>query len=265
MFCLNYYPFEKYLEDAEQLKIIYNPADRTLQDFLQNYNQKSIVIEGNFKEQDIQLFKALNEKFSNFKLAIYSTETNILNKVQEYNIPFFFSDFVGTIDKMHGLMKYHPTDMYICEQLGFFMDQISKVLHDNNIKVRVLPNICQSSYPDTPSLLKFFIRPEDIENYTNFVDVFQLVTDQKRQAVIYKIYKQGYWSGPIKEIIPNFKDNLDSRFVGRAFGAIRTSCKRRCLYKPQSCDICHRISDLADTFKDNNIFIKPQKNTVDFS
>lgn len=166
---------------------------------------------------------------------------------------------------MYSLMKYHPTDMYICQQLCFFMDQVSKVLHDNNIKVRVLPNICQSSAADTPSLLKFFIRPEDINVYSTYVDVFELISDEARQAVIYKIYKQGYWSGPIKEIIPNFKDELDSRFVGKAFGIVRTSCKRRCLYKPQSCDICHRITKLANTFKDNNIFIKPQKAPVDFS
>lgn len=265
MFCVTYYPFETGIKEAGQYKIVYNPNDRTLQEFLQTYNEKSIVIEGNFREQDIQLFKALNEKFSNFKLIIYSTETDILKKIQECNIPFFFNDFVGTIDKMYGLMKFHPTDMYICEQLGFFIDQISKVLHNNNIKVRVLPNICQSSYADTPSLLKFFIRPEDIAVYANFVDVFQLVTDQQRQATIYKIYKQGYWSGPIKEIIPNFKDNLDSRFIGKAFGSVRTSCKKRCFYKPQTCDICHRLEDLAETFKDNNIFIRPQKGTVDFS
>jgi hypothetical protein len=55
---------------------------------------------------------------------------------------------------------------------------------------------------------------------------------QQQQGIIYKIYKQGYWAGPIKEIIPNFKDDLDSRFVTGAFGIIRSSCKRRCLYKP---------------------------------
>lgn len=39
----------------------------------------------------------------------------ILSKIKEYQIPFFFSDFVSTIDEIHGLMKYQPTDMYICE------------------------------------------------------------------------------------------------------------------------------------------------------
>ena len=88
--------------------------------------------------------------------------------------------------------------MYICEELGFSLDKISTLLHSNNVKVRVMPNLCQSSFPETPSLLTFFIRPEDIAVYSEFVDVFELISDKVHQQVIYKIYKQGYWAGPVK-------------------------------------------------------------------
>lgn len=264
MFCLNYYPFEKYLQDAEQLKITFNPADRTIQDFLQKYQQKSIVVEGSFTQTDLKVLKELYNKYNNFKISIIFQDAIKLN-IKQYQIPFFFCNFITTIDEVYGFMKYQPTDMYICEQLGFSIDQVSKILHDNNIKVRMLPNICQSSFADTPSSLKFFIRPEDIAIYSNYVDVFELISDPQRQAIIFKIYKQGYWAGPIKEIIPNFKDDLDSRFIAQAFGVVRTSCHKRCLYKPQSCDICHRIAELGNTFKENNIFIRPQKIPVDFS
>ena len=37
MFCLNYYPSQSYLQDADELKIKYRPADRTLEDFLKTY------------------------------------------------------------------------------------------------------------------------------------------------------------------------------------------------------------------------------------
>jgi hypothetical protein len=64
------------------------------------------------------------------------------------------------------------------------------LLHHNNIKLRVFPNICQSSFSETPSIKTFFIRPEDISIYSTFVDVFELITDEEREQVIYKIYKQ---------------------------------------------------------------------------
>lgn len=258
MFCLNYYPSQNYLKDADEFKIKYRPADRTLEDFLQEYQDKSIVIDvtDNFDELDAKLFKGLSDKYHNIKLIIDYHNQEHLTLIQEYEIPYFFINAVSTIDELTGLMKYHPTDMYICEELGFSLDKISKVLHDNNIKVRVYPNICQSSFTDTPSILTFFIRPEDIAIYSTYVDVFELISDQERQEVIYKIYKQGKWFGKINEIIPSFKDELDSKYTLPHFGVIRSMCGKRCLYKPGSCNICQRMIETADELKKNKIVIR---------
>ena len=150
--------------------------------------------------------------------------------------------------------------MYICEELGFSLDKVSKLLHDNNIKVRVFPNICQSSFSETPSIKTFFIRPEDISIYAVFVDVFELISDEERQQVLFKIYKQEKWNGKIKEIIPTFKDSeLDSKYILDTFGAIRSRCGKRCLYKPESCSICDRFISVADTFEKNKIIIQKLK------
>lgn len=156
-------------------------------------------------------------------------------------------------------MKYHPTDMYICEELGFSLDKVSKILHDNNIKVRVFPNICQSSFLETPSIKTFFIRPEDLSIYATFVDVFELITDKDRWKIILKVYKQEQWLGQIKEIIPSFKGDLDNRYILNGFGVIRAKCGKRCMYKPESCSICDRFIDFSETFKKNKIVIRQAK------
>lgn len=263
MFCLDYFPNKSYVKEVEQLRIYYRPADRTLQDFLQQYQNKSIIIDvqGAFEDLDAELLKGLEQKYQNFRLIINFENKEHLNRVQKYEIPFFFSNYVGTIDEMYGLMKYNPTDMYICEELGFSLDKVSIILHEHNIKVRVIPNLCQSSFAETPSILKFFVRPEDISFYSTngLIDIFEIVSDIDHQAILYKIYKQGYWAGPIKQVIPNFKEDLDSRFLMDYFAVIRSKCGKRCLYKPDSCDICHRFIELADTFKDNDLFIKKKK------
>lgn len=260
MFCIDYYPYEDYIKSADQLKIKYNPTDTSLSDFLNKYIEKSVVIDvsDNFDEVDCRLFQGLCEKFKNFKLIIKYENTKHLELVQKYNVPFFFMNFVTTMDKLYGFLKYRPTDMYICEDLGFSIDKVSEILHKNNIKVRVFPNICQSSFPETPSLLTFFIRPDDVPAYEPFVDVFELVSDKDRQGIIFKIYKQHKWFGEISEVIPTFKNPLDSRFLLNDFGVFRTRCGKRCLYKPGSCDICGRMVELAATFKKNNIVAIPQ-------
>lgn len=258
MFCLNYYPFHKYLSDADQLKIVYHPADRTLKDFLEEYKDKSIVIDvsESFEQLDAKLLKELFDQYKNIKIIINFQNKEHLSRAKEYQIPYFFANFVTTIDVLYGLMKQNPTDMYICEDLGFSLDKISKILHNNNIKVRVFPNICQSSFSQTPSMKTFFIRPEDIPIYSTFVDVFELVSDQERQEVIFKIYKQEQWFGKISDIIPTFHGELDSKYLLGTFGIIRSKCGKRCLYKPGSCGICDRFIEVANTFEKNKIVIR---------
>ena len=258
MFCLNYFPFHDYTHGAEQLKIKYRPADRTLEDFLIKYQEKSIVIDvnENFEEVDAKLFKELSQKYENIKLMVNFDNKEYCDRIKEYEIPFFFSNFVKTADQLNGLIPYHPTDMYICEELCFSIDRVSTLLHSNNIKVRVIPNICQSSFNDIPSIKKFFIRPEDIIIYSLYVDVFEIFSDEERQAVLYKIYNQGKWLGKIKDIIPSFKGELENNYVMNSFGLLRTKCGKRCMYKPESCAICDRFIETAETFSKNNLVVR---------
>lgn len=258
MFCLNYYPSQKYVQDADEFKIKYRPADRTLGDFLETYQNKSIVIDvtENFEDVDVQLFKGLYEKYKNFKLIIDFVNKEHLQRVEEAGLPYFFCNFANTIDQLNGLMQYHPTDIYVCEELGFSLDKISKILHANNIKVRVFPNICQSSFPETPSIKTFFIRPEDVTIYSEFVDVFELITDEERQRVLLKIYKQEKWMGELSEVIPTFKGSLNGRYIVGSFGTIRSKCGKRCMYKPESCNICDRFTELAESFEQNGIMVR---------
>lgn len=104
-------------------------------------------------------------------------DERVLQKLREKGIPYFFSKYFTTIDEVYEAILLQPSDMYICEELGFSLDRISKLLHSHNIKVRVFPNICQSSANKIPPIKKFFIRPEDIPLYEQFVDVFELVAD----------------------------------------------------------------------------------------
>lgn len=262
MFCLDYYPHQKYLQDADEFKVIYRPADRTLQDFLKAYPDKSIVLDVSlaFSDTDARLIGGLYQKYPNFRIMFDFRHKEFLSRAKEYNIPYFFSNFATKIDEVHGLLKYHPTDMYICEELGFSLVKISKILHAKGVKVRVFPNICQSGFSEVTSSIKtFFIRPEDIAFYSNFVDVFELVSDKDRQSIIFKIYKQQKWFGKIQEIIPTFKGDLDNKYMIDNFATLRADCGKRCLYKPGSCNICDRFIEVADTLKEHKIVVNRQK------
>ena len=113
MFCLDYYPHSAYLKDADQLKIKYRPTDKTLKDFLEEYSDKSIVIDvsDNFDDIDAKLFCGLRETFKNFKLIIRYQNGEHLERVQKYGLPFFFMNFATTIDQVYGFKSYNPTEI----------------------------------------------------------------------------------------------------------------------------------------------------------
>lgn len=261
MFCLEYYSSQKNYKDVEELKIKYRPADRTLKDFLEQYKDKSIIIDvtETFEDIDAQLLKSLFDAYKNIKIMLDFYNEKHRTRAEEYELPHFFINPITSIDQLWGFLKYEPTDVYICEELGFSLHKIAPLIHKRGVKIRVYPNICQSSFPETPSIKSFFIRPEDIYAYAQFVDVFELVADKERQAVIFRVYKQGKWFGKISELIPSFKGDLDNRYILDTFGYIRIGCGKRCLYKEGSCGLCDRFIDAANTLKENNIVILRSK------
>lgn len=259
MFCLTYYPLNNnyYLEDVQELKIEYNPQNKSgLESFLEKYQNKTIIIEvKTFEEIDAQLIKHFYEKYHNIKIMFDFNQTSFLEKAQKNEIPFFFSNYVTHFDQIAVYSKYNPTDMYICEELGFFLNKISESLHEKNIKVRVFPNICQSSISEIEDIKTFFIRPEDIETYKEYVDVFELITDAERQQVIYRIYKKGRWIGDLNEIIPTFKTHLKNSYLSINFGKTRPKCQKRCSLNERKCRLCEQFLIIANTIEEKDIEI----------
>lgn len=261
-FCLNYYPSQSYLQQADQLKINYKPADRTLESFLKKYINKTIIInvsESSFEETDAIILEELHKKYKNIKIIFDFYNQEYLQRARQHNLIYFFTNPVTTIDQLYGFLKENPSDIYICEELGFFLNKISQFIHDKNIKIRIFPNICQSSFYGFQSIKSFFVRPDDIPVYGLYVDVFELIVDQEHQETLFKIYKQEKWFGKIKEIIPSFHGDLDNKYILDTFGVIRAGCGKRCLYKPGSCNICERFIQTADSLKQNKIVIKKLK------
>lgn len=178
-------------------------------------------------------------------------------------LPFFFNDYIDKWDVLHGYLALGVSDIYIANELGFELDKISKITKARNVKLRVLPNVAQSSWFDTDDLRKFFIRPEDIEDYSPYIDTFELYEDDPSKpeigTVLYKAYvKDKRWYGKLNEIIDNFSDELDGRFTHPHWVDRRISCAKRCL-KGGHCRACITFSQLADTLEKVGIIVEKEE------
>lgn len=247
-YCLRYYIDSKYQNECGELTITYNSRDTTLPDFLEAHKQQTIIIDlpAETAQSDINLFSALEKIHPNFKLRFDFNNTELLDMVKSTNLRFFFANFAGDWDLLNGFLSYKPTDVYISGELGFCVRDVAKRAHQQGTQIRVLPNICQSSFPLGESLTQFYIRPEDTDLYEDYIDVFEIAADSRNTMdLFYKVYtKDKQWYGPLKEFILGLKDDIDSRYVMPEFGHTRLTCHKVCA-SGGHCRMCYVISNVS--------------------
>lgn len=244
-------------KEIDEIEIVYRKEDTTLPAFLEEYLDKIIILTST-SINDIDRLEILAEKYDNFKLKIDVSDQELLFAVKERNIPFFCSFLATTWDQYIGLLDLEPTDIYIGNELCFELNKVSDIAYDSDTQIRVIPNIAQSSWTlgeNDENLLSFFIRPEDVSIYDEYVDVFEFSAPIDKVLIYYNIYaKTEKWFGPLNEIIIGLNSNIDNRGLVPAFGYYRAKCAKRCL-KGQSCNICMRAQELSKTLLDKNLIV----------
>ena len=270
-YCLTYQRFkDKEFEEVNELKILFNPKDKTLPQFLEKYVNKTIIINlEKIEEREIEdylnFFSALRKKYHNFKLcSSYFDLKRYINRFKEFDIPFFFLNFANTWDIFNCFLELGVSDIYIAEMLGFDIETASYLAHKKNCQIRIYPNIAQSSLNAgevlNKSLVDFYVRPEDTPFYEKYVDVYEIFSPVDKELFFYKVYaKDKKWWGPLNELILGLKDNIDNRYVGPEFAQFRVSCGKKC-FKGESCKICYLVRDLSYTLAEREQKMRELKN-----
>ena len=137
--------------------------------------------------------------------------------------------------------------------LGFDLKNVSSILHSENIQVRVIPNLAQSAFEPNNSFYKFFIRPEDVDFYSSFVDVFEFTT-HSAQNIVYEIYAiKKEWRGGLNEIINGLRDCTTlSNQLPAFFSNKRLNCNKRCGYG--KCNFCNDIMNFTNEMAKEGFF-----------
>lgn len=272
-YCVNYLTRDKvrHLNDFDEITIRYNPSDKSLIESMQQHKDQRINIyirdNQDFIDNDrIKFFEVLKDEYPDFnfvlKLKDYKDElTQEVYKLivnSEKDLKYFFATNVSDFDTFWGIIGLKPTDIYIVQEMGFYAKQCAEAAHEFGIKLRAFPNVAQSAWDETPGISKFFIRPEDVKIYEDYIDVFEFYGNSSHKAdVYYEIYtkKDPYWFGNLNEIIISLNEDLDSRCLLPQFAERRVSCGKRCL-KGKKCQVCAVTQHLAKVLNKNNVTIK---------
>lgn len=254
-------------ETVDEITIYYqNQITPELIEFLDKNRHRRVNLyieeeETFFKKNQYKAIAAIYEEQKyNISLLFNSyNEKNYEGYLSQKKIPFFYKDNINNWDTLIGMLELGVSDVYIVEDLGFDIINVSERVHSYNAQIRVFPNVAQSTWEKTPSLKKFFIRPEDVLLYEEYIDVFEFFGQSKDFATYYKIYAiDKKWFGLLDEIIIGFEGNLDSRYIIPGFAKQRIKCNKKCL-KTKRCQTCEIVERLSHNLEKAGLLARPEQ------
>ena len=269
-YCIEYHRDSSILDEIDEINIKYNSKETTLITFLETFKEKRVNIcipEQEFQDFILQsqmsIILAIKEKYPDLNFTIrfpYYKKSidDLISACKDNNIPFFFEAYVRDWDTLYGYISLGVSDVYIVEEMCFSIDRVYAAAHNAKVQVRVYPNVAQSSWNETPALKKFFIRPEDTDMYSKYIDVFEFFGRPDQIDTYYDIYKKKEWFGNLNEIIISLNTVIDNRCIVDFFAERRIKCDKKCL-KNRPCNICDRCAELAETLHKHTVVIEHTK------
>lgn len=265
-YCAKFYRDFRYMNEVDEIMITYKNQDANLIKFLVEIPEwQRIVVDISHNEdmkieENLSIFYAAFRQHKNLTIKMSITQKDMCADLFEQNIPYFFDEFVDKWDVLISFIKLGVSDVYIVNELGFELKNVSKVCKENNVNIRVFPNVAQSGSKinNLDKLKTFFIRPEDIYAYEEYVDICEFFGPLDRQSVLYKIYKNERWMGNLEELIIGLNISFSNRTILPIFGEKRINCEKKCYYG--QCIICEKIETVANQLKEAEIELVTKRN-----
>lgn len=249
--CIEWRKGFKYLPQIDEFNIDFRNKEIQLNKFLNLYAKSqrvNIRLPEDYTKDNIELLEAAYEK--GFNIAIILPDIYYTERLREHGVPFFLARPATTWDEFRGMLSLGVSDIYIANELGFSLATIAPIAEREVVQIRCYANIAQSSWKFGNGFKDFYIRPEDVDYYSNFVDVIEFYNSIDQQNVLYEVYfKDKEWNGKLREIIKGLTSDIDNYYLlGSEFAKRRVKCEKKCL-KGEKCRLCDELSDLADSLE----------------
>lgn len=251
--CIEWRKSFKYLPQIDEFNIDFKNKQIQLAKFLDLYAKSqrvNIRLSNQYTKDNIELLETIYEK--GYNIAIILPDQFYVNQLREHEIPFYFENPAFTWDQLRGMGGLGVSDIFISGELGFDLKDVKQYANLNNIKTRCYANISQSMWKAGDGFKDFYIRPEDIDFYSNYIDIIEFYDSIDNQNTLYKIYfYDKEWNGNLREIIKGLSLDINNYYIlGSEFARRRSQCNKKCL-KNKKCELCDRLADFAKSLEES--------------
>lgn len=258
-YCIKYTNKFRYFDnDNVEIEIMYTSNNRLL-DFCKDVlkeSQKLIVniIDEEISEDEISVFEAAAAIHPN--ILFKTTDIECIYKNSNKLNFLYANPATGWFD-VRDLSNIGISEILIKDYLCFNLEKLKKYCDKRNIKIRCVANYIEENRLNTiPPYEKFFIRPEDVSVYEDYIDTIEFYKDDyyellEKQNILYKIYNNGRWEGKLSDIIDGYTDDTLNTTITPLFAKFRIDCHRRC--DLGLCDSCEHHMALAKVLEKSGI------------
>lgn len=245
--CLSWNVDYKYLQNADEIKFQWKDREG-IEKFQEEYPESQIILSHKVLQDEEIDFKWLKdtEILMRRKLILALDNLEEAKKAQEEDIMYYLDYPITSYYELSGIMEtLNPIYIVLGAPLFFDMENVKR-LH-RNIKIRAIPNVAYEGFPHKNGIVGTWIRPEDLEEYENFVDSIEFKYCNKfREEALYRIYiTEKEWSGDLKDIILFLDAKGDNAYIDSENSRMRIKCGQRC-QDGRKCHICYNMLDMAD-------------------
>ena len=258
-YCIKYTNKFRYFDnDNVEIEIMYTSTNKLL-DFCKNIlkeSQKLVVniIDEEISDDEIEVFKAAAAIHPN--ILFKTTDIDFIYK-NNNKLNFLYAELISCWRDVRELSEIGISEILIRDCLCFDLEKLKTYCDKRNIKIRCVANyIEEDRFNIIPPYEKFFIRPEDVSFYEDYIDTIEFYKDDyyellEKQNILYKIYNSGKWEGKIGDIIDGYTDDTLNTTITPLFAEFRIDCGRRC--DLGLCDSCKHNIALAKALEKSGI------------
>lgn len=178
----------------------------------------------------------IKEVAKDYTIAVINFQDLRKLKAKGYNV--YLDLPVSDWETFNNLKNIGVSDIYIDGALGFQMEKIGKA--KGKIKIRVTPHMSPNAqWSSSDNENSFYIRPEDIDNYSKYVDILDFRDNSKdAEETLFNIYKRKIFPFDLNNLIRQLNLPTNNIYIANSFCSNRLNCGQRCQEPDISCHLC---------------------------
>lgn len=252
------------LKEVNEIKVDYKDIDR-IRDFVTEDWTSSADIVVYLPKSEIINWDILNTYKDLLHIIIAVEDTQDIITAKEKDFSVFWSYPASSYWELRGLLDLGVDQVLIDAPLYFDLPKVKRICGDVELRLQV--NKCMNGYMKRrDGVCGTYVRPEDIEEYSKYVEHFEFDTDDLgHEKTLWNIYtKQKTWPGNLNLLLTYLNKNVDNRGFElipnddndpKYFAHRRLRCAQRC-QQDNRCNFCNIMFDLINSIDKNNEYLK---------